>query len=400
VPSLETERTERTHTAHSAHPRRLVDTLIRPAKATGCPSPLEPRAPWDGTVRNNKIVAPTSALRIACRSCPICPTHSPIERSNKHKKNMEEAEAAASSKATMLGTKRARSEEESDESDDDDDDDDGNATDDGTPEDKAGGVANTTNSKTKKNKNSKGAAALSKVRRSRDGFTTDPSKLAMMSRSERKRHREKKRRSDVNKGFEDLTNLLVEVDAGVRMEVEEERARRLQAKAGDAAGTTGSNSNTNTNTNHKSKKALLSLSALASGSSVSLQGDDNVLSRVDLIDRATTVLRRLHTENEQRKVLIEHLMAAQGQRGLNVNVAPDLSSSASSPFFLFGHEPSSWVRVRSRLTRMGSGCGTYHDGVCCSQRTAYTLAVFVLPCRFSGTLLRRVTEACQRTRPC
>jgi Helix-loop-helix DNA-binding domain len=314
---------------------------------------------------------------------------------------MEEAAAAASIKATMLGTKRARSEEESEESDGDDDDDGGIDTDDGTPE--TGGGANTNNSsKTKKNKNSKGAAAPSKVGRSRDGFTTDPSKLAMMSRSERKRHREKKRRSDVNKGFEDLTNLLVEVDAGVRMEVEEERARRLQAKAGDAAGTTGSNSNTNTNTNtnHKSKKALLSLSALASGSSASLQGDDNVLSRVDLIDRATTVLRRLHTENEQRKVLIEHLMAAQGQRGINVNVAPDLSSSASSPFFLFGHEPSSWVRVRSRLTRMGSGCGTYHDSVCCSQRTAYTLAVFVLPCRFSGTLLRRVTEACQRTRPC
>ena len=33
-----------------------------------------------------------------------------------------------------------------------------------------------------------------------------------MSRSERKRDREKKRRSDVNKGFDNLMNLLLEID--------------------------------------------------------------------------------------------------------------------------------------------------------------------------------------------
>jgi hypothetical protein len=36
-----------------------------------------------------------------------------------------------------------------------------------------------------------------------------PEDLSKLSRSERKRHREKKRRSDVNKGFDDLINLLV-----------------------------------------------------------------------------------------------------------------------------------------------------------------------------------------------
>jgi Helix-loop-helix DNA-binding domain len=94
-----------------------------------------------------------------------------------------------------------------------------------------------------------------------------PSELAKMSRSERKRHREKKRRSDVNKGFDDLMALLLEIDPTVRAEAED-RARRGQWK-----GTFGAQ-------------------------------EDSMLSRVDLISRAVDVLRRVHCENEERKQII------------------------------------------------------------------------------------------------
>jgi hypothetical protein len=97
-----------------------------------------------------------------------------------------------------------------------------------------------------------------------------PEDLSKLSRSERKRHREKKRRSDVNKGFDDLMNLLVEIDPKVRIEAEE-RARRGQWKG-----------------------------------SIGAQ-EDNLLSRVDLITRTVDVLRRVHRENEERKVIIMEL---------------------------------------------------------------------------------------------
>ena len=98
-----------------------------------------------------------------------------------------------------------------------------------------------------------------------------PESLARMSRSERKRHREKKRRSDVNKGFDDLMNLLLEIDPVVKAEAEE-RARRGHWKG-----------------------------------STSTQ-EENILSRVELIGRTVEVLRRVHTENEQRKLIIEQLL--------------------------------------------------------------------------------------------
>ena len=97
-----------------------------------------------------------------------------------------------------------------------------------------------------------------------------PEELVRMSRSERKRHREKKRRSDVNKGFDELMTLLLEIDPGVRAEAEE-RARRGQWK-----GQLGAH-------------------------------EDNLLSRVDLIGRTAEALRRLHRENEERKLIIASL---------------------------------------------------------------------------------------------
>lgn len=104
-----------------------------------------------------------------------------------------------------------------------------------------------------------------------DGLSADD--FAKMSRSERKRHREKKRRSDVNKGFDELMTLLLEIDPHVRAEAEE-RARRGQWK-----GNLGAH-------------------------------EDNLLSRVDLISRAVEVLRRVHRENEERKLIIANLSRA------------------------------------------------------------------------------------------
>lgn len=104
--------------------------------------------------------------------------------------------------------------------------------------------------------------------------------FAKMSRSERKRHREKKRRSDVNKGFDELMTLLLEIDPQVRLEAEE-RARRGQWK-----GTFGAH-------------------------------EENLLSRVDLISRTVEVLRRIHRENEERKQIIATLTQSKPGLGLD-----------------------------------------------------------------------------------
>ena len=138
-----------------------------------------------------------------------------------------------------------------------------------------------------------------------------PEVLAQMSRSERKKFREKKRRSDgklptflvvafcgvallaaaieyepkpasvaictviliiscshswfaVNKGFDDLVDLLVTIDPVVKAE-HEDRVRR---------GAT----------------------------------EEHLLSRVELIGRTVDVLRRVHKENEERKLIIQQLL--------------------------------------------------------------------------------------------
>jgi len=129
-----------------------------------------------------------------------------------------------------------------------------------------------------------------------DSASFTQEELAQMSRSERKRHREKKRRSDVNKGFDELMTLLLEIDPVVRAEAED-RARRGQWKGDMGA------------------------------------QEDNLLSRVDLIRRTVRVVRKIHEENEQRKVIILELMGGQGADGraaaLSGRVRRDLLPSLS-----------------------------------------------------------------------
>ena len=118
---------------------------------------------------------------------------------------------------------------------------------------------------------SAGSSASESKKRSRDDCedsnNLSPEALAKMSRSERKRHREKKRRNDVNKGFDELMELLIEIDPVVRAE-HQDRARR------GIAGT----------------------------------ADDHALSRVELINRTVEVLHRVHKENEERKLIIQQLL--------------------------------------------------------------------------------------------
>ena len=93
--------------------------------------------------------------------------------------------------------------------------------------------------------------------------------LAEESRAERKRHREKKRRNDVNKGLDQLMELVFIIDPQLKFEAEE-RARKASG---------GRTSNT----------------------------DAPLLSRVELINSAVVTLERVYRENEERKMVIGHL---------------------------------------------------------------------------------------------
>ena len=104
-----------------------------------------------------------------------------------------------------------------------------------------------------------------------NSLLTDREQLASMSRSERKKYREKKRREDVNKGCDELLAILTQVDETIREEIA--RRRRERKTSGDV---------------------------------------DVVMSRADLIHSATGVIRRLHQENETRKELIKKLLPNQG----------------------------------------------------------------------------------------
>jgi hypothetical protein len=114
------------------------------------------------------------------------------------------------------------------------------------------------------------------TRRNIDEPSSD--EFARMTRSERKKYREKKRRSDVNKGFDELLTLLIRVDPDLKGEIEEqEKAKKHQSK-----------------------------------SSHSVDGDNHVLNRVDLISRTTIALGRMHRQNQEQKALIAELSQGTG----------------------------------------------------------------------------------------
>ena len=125
------------------------------------------------------------------------------------------------------------------------------------------------------------AKILSAKSHGRNTVAEEPShdEFALMSRSERKKFREKKRRSDVNKGFDELMSLLVKVDPTIKAEMEEqEKCKKNYNKA-----------------------------------SHSSEGENLALNRVDLISRTVTVIARMYRQNEDQKALIAKL--AQGGGG-------------------------------------------------------------------------------------
>jgi hypothetical protein len=101
----------------------------------------------------------------------------------------------------------------------------------------------------------------------------DPDKA--QARSERKRSRERQRRSDVNKQFSDLTELMRKIEA-------EDLASDGEKSSGGGPSTT---------------------SATASSSRFSF----SPANRVDLIAKTITVLERLHTANQKRKRTVREL---------------------------------------------------------------------------------------------
>lgn len=118
--------------------------------------------------------------------------------------------------------------------------------------------------------------------------------LAGMSRSERKRHREKKRRSEVNKGFDDLTKLLQEIDPSI-----------------------GSSRNP------------------------SQLETDNAMNRVDLINVTVSVLERVHRENERNKRIISEQGLGARRRDESVVVGRD------------EHDSKQYMMVMPFLTPVG-----------------------------------------------
>lgn len=103
------------------------------------------------------------------------------------------------------------------------------------------------------------------------GEDFNTSSLLEMSRSERKREREKKRRGDVNQGLDQLMMLVFAIDPELKAEAEERHRK-----------------------SHSNRVA-------------SRSEPEALLSRVELINAAVTTLHRVHQENEERRMVISQL---------------------------------------------------------------------------------------------
>ena len=144
--------------------------------------------------------------------------------------------------------------------------------------------------------------------------------MASMSRSERKRHREKKRRSDVNKGFDELMALLLEIDPEVREEAED-RASKGQLKRVLGA------------------------------------HEDNVLSRVDLIATSIKVLKRVHEENEKHKQMVEELLKGNGAKTASVTAAARPAVNSGNAFQSSFLDRASLLQERAALLQQSAALG-------------------------------------------
>jgi hypothetical protein len=110
-----------------------------------------------------------------------------------------------------------------------------------------------------------------------------------LTRAEKKRDREKQRRSEINQGYDHLLDLLFRIDPKIRREAE------VQAKRG--------------------------------------KEDQPLLNRLEIINSACAVLERIHNENEERKMVILHLsrgLLASGNNGAPPKPSPPPSFVANA----------------------------------------------------------------------
>lgn len=142
----------------------------------------------------------------------------------------------------------------------------------------------------------------------------------IMSTAEKKRLREKKRRDEITRGFDQLMKLVLEIDPEIRAEAED-----WAAQSGAPRGDVG---------------------VLVGGK------EENLLTRGDLMNHTAKLLRRLHTENENRKRTIAkltgqgspNLSGLQQQTRSRIGMPPSRTVSLGAP-------ARSEVRVATTMTR-------------------------------------------------
>lgn len=98
-------------------------------------------------------------------------------------------------------------------------------------------------------------------------------------RSERKRQREKQRRSDLSNAFEELATMIVTIEPESADQDSDNKKKRKKSEGDDISGIT----------------------------------------RLDLIGRAVRIMRRLHAENEERKRMIAGTREKGGGNSDNVS---------------------------------------------------------------------------------
>jgi hypothetical protein len=106
-------------------------------------------------------------------------------------------------------------------------------------------------------------------------------------RSERKRKREKKRRNELNQGLDALTSLLYNIEPELRFGVKASSADKISSNKMQMRGGTSEQTSSDVD-----------------------RAENAITNRVDLINYAVDVMRRLHHENEARKRFIADLSAS------------------------------------------------------------------------------------------
>lgn len=147
-----------------------------------------------------------------------------------------------------------------------------------------------------------------------------------LSQSERKRNREKRRRSQIAKGMKALAEILFHIDPSIKAAAEE-RAKKIHA---------GGSTSTTTN-----QTQLL-------------------LSRVELVNCAAVIMFRIHKENEFNKMLIRTL-AENASRGTSPESLPSTADGPAVPSSTAGQDASDEAKGRADSPKTSSNEPDTHN---------------------------------------